>query len=411
MSMSNHYRNLRMGDWATRFRQRTLANPNYAFDTVGGRYVVLCFYGSTQNQGGAAALEAAFAATDIFDDSFASFFGVVHDRADIEQSRVAEHYPGYRFFIDLDGRVGRAFGALPLPSPEGPADEQTSDKQTNDEQTNDEQTKDEQTNEVQLLPRWVLLDPMLRVLEVIPFTNDSTHIELMLERMRSLPPVANFADMDIHPPVLMIPRVFPSSFCDELIAHYRQEGGEDSGFMTEVDGMTIGRLDHTHKRRRDLLLTDETFRTACRSYVERAVVPAISQAYQFQTTRLERYLVARYGGEEKGHFRQHRDNTTKGTAHRRFAVSIFLNEGYEGGAMHFPEYSQQGYRMNTGGALVFSCSMLHTVRPVTAGERFVFLPFLYDEAAADIRDRNMKYVADEAAKPPAEETTSTLEEN
>jgi predicted 2-oxoglutarate/Fe(II)-dependent dioxygenase YbiX len=37
---------------------------------------------------------------------------------------------------------------------------------------------------------------------------------------------------------------------------------------------------------------------------------------------------------------------------------------------------------------VFSCSLLHAVSRVTRGRRYAFLPFLYDEAAAAVRDAN-----------------------
>jgi hypothetical protein len=42
--------------------------------------------------------------------------------------------------------------------------------------------------------------------------------------------------------------------------------------------------------------------------------------------------------------------------------------------------------------VVFSCSLLHQALPVTKGERFAFLPFLYDDAAAKIREENLKYL-------------------
>ena len=38
--------------------------------------------------------------------------------------------------------------------------------------------------------------------------------------------------------------------------------------------------------------------------------------------------------------------------------------------------------------MVFSCSLLHQALPVTAGVRYAFLPFLYDEAAARLREAN-----------------------
>ena len=37
---------------------------------------------------------------------------------------------------------------------------------------------------------------------------------------------------------------------------------------------------------------------------------------------------------------------------------------------------------------MFSCSLLHEAAPVTSGKRYVFLPFLYDEEAARVREEN-----------------------
>jgi len=107
---------------------------------------------------------------------------------------------------------------------------------------------------------------------------------------------------------------------------------------------------------------------------------------------MERWLVACYDGAEGGHFGAHRDNTTPGTAHRRFAVSINLNDGFEGGGVSFPEYGPTAFVAPAGGAVVFSCSLLHAVSPVSAGQRYAFLPFLYDEDAARIRERNLHTV-------------------
>ena len=43
---------------------------------------------------------------------------------------------------------------------------------------------------------------------------------------------------------------------------------------------------------------------------------------------------------------------------------------------------------------MFSCSLLHEATPVTAGRRYAFLPFLYDEAAARIRLANNPHLGE-----------------
>jgi len=73
-------------------------------------------------------------------------------------------------------------------------------------------------------------------------------------------------------------------------------------------------------------------------------------------------------------------------------VTLNLNSGeYQGGALRFPEFGPQVYQPPTGGAIVFSCSLLHEATPVTQGRRYAFLPFLYDESAAQLRARNHRY--------------------
>jgi predicted 2-oxoglutarate/Fe(II)-dependent dioxygenase YbiX len=153
------------------------------------------------------------------------------------------------------------------------------------------------------------------------------------------------------------------------------------------------------------MIEDEQLQAAFRARLNARLSPEIRRAFNFNPTRIERYIVACYDGADQGFFRAHRDNTTKGTAHRRFAVTINLNTGdYEGGELCFPEFGPQTYVAPAGGAVVFSCSLLHEARPVTKGRRYATLPFLYDDAAAKIREANLKFLAENdalAEKEPA----------
>ena len=135
-------------------------------------------------------------------------------------------------------------------------------------------------------------------------------------------------------------------------------------------------------------------------------MPAIERSFAFKATRIERYIVACYDGAEQGHFRAHRDNTTPGTAHRRFAVTINLNaEDYEGGELCFPEFGPRTYRAPTGGAVVFCCSLQHRAMPVLSGVRYCTLPFLYDDKGAEIRAENAKTIIPAKSPDTAEEDT------
>lgn len=349
------------GDPAPWFQGRALNNPRFAFDTVAGRYVVLCFFGSAADPRAQAALIAAARRSILFDDAFACFFGVTRDPEDAAAGRIADRIPGYRFFIDADGAISRAYGAL----------------------DGDGAARD----------LWVVLDPRLRVIGVAAFSADGGEAEAVLDFLQRQPPPQRHAGIELQAPILLLPNVFEHALCERLVALYESHGGEESGFMRQVDGKTVPMHDPSHKRRKDHVIEDEALIAALRARFLRRVVPEIQRAHQFLATRMERHIVACYDAEDGGHFRAHRDNTTAGTAHRRFAVSINLNADFDGGEVSFPEYGPRGFKPPPGGAVVFSCSLLHAVSKVTRGRRYAYLPFLYDEAAAAIRERNRDALA------------------
>ncbi len=58
-------------------------------------------------------------------------------------------------------------------------------------------------------------------------------------------------------------------------------------------------------------------------------------------------------------------------------MTLNLNtEDYVGGELVFPEYGPHKYRPESGGGVIFSCSLIHEALPVTSGRRFTLLTFL-----------------------------------
>lgn len=370
------------GDPAPSFVQRSAANPRYAFDTAAGRYLVLCFYGSAGDAQGREAIDAALRRPDLFDDERACFFGVSVDPEDEATGRVANRVPGHRHFWDFDLAVSRLYGVVAKDA-------------------------DPASRPLALARRWIVIDPTMRVLAVVPFRSDRGDQSEVMAVLDALPPPERFAGVELMAPVLFLPRVFEPEFCRHLIGLYQAHGGTESGFMREVDGRTVGVSDPSFKRRRDHDIADREVIRAIQERFVRRVVPQIAKAHQFRVTRMERYVVSCYAAEDGGHFAPHRDNTTRGTAHRRFAVSVNLNDDFDGGEVSFPEFGPRGFKAPPGGAVVFSCSLLHKVSRVTRGRRFAFLPFLYDDAAARLREENARYVGDagsgyRAAAPAAD---------
>jgi predicted 2-oxoglutarate/Fe(II)-dependent dioxygenase YbiX/peroxiredoxin len=363
---------LQPGDPAPWFRQRSTSHPSYSFDTVGGRYVVMLFIGSASDDQGSRALEAVLNNRALFDDDRACFFGITIDPSDESAGRVRQQLPGIRYFWDFNGAVSRLYGGVPIDAKAG-------------------------STNVPIRRFWLILDPTLHVMNVFPFASDGNH-QPVFDYVRGLPEPGRFARIEINAPVIVLPNVFEPELCARLIGFYQANGGEASGYMEEVDGKTVMQQDSFRKVRKDYLVKDQETVTLIQRRVQNRIAPEILKVHFFNASRMERYIVSCYSAEDGGHFFAHRDNTTKGTAHRRFAVSINLNEEFDGGELSFPEYGPKSIKIPVGAAVVFSCSLLHAVSKVTRGKRYAFLPFLYDEAAAEIRMANNKFLDDSLGK-------------
>ncbi|HEY4163006.1 MAG TPA: 2OG-Fe(II) oxygenase [Dongiaceae bacterium] len=367
MSERRHWR--LPGDPAPWFQAPSNINPSFQFSSAAGRYIVLCFFGSGDDPAGRALIDGLRGQRTLFADPDHYCFGVSigpRNRTDPDLSALQ---PGMDIFWDTDGAVSRLYGALPCDS-EGLADG--------------------------FQRVTYILGRDLRVVARILETDPVRQAALAVAMLRELPKPAGRAPGATQAPVLVLPDVFEPALCRRLIEAYDAAGGTESGYMSDRDGKTVEIMDHRHKRRSDWTIADPALKQATQVCIRRRVAPEIEKAFQFATTRMERYLVCCYATEGGGYFRPHRDNTTMGTAHRRFAVTVNLNTGdYTGGELTFPEFGSATFAPPPGGAVVFSCSLLHEALPVLSGKRYAFLPFLYDEAAAKLREANNPYLGDE----------------
>jgi predicted 2-oxoglutarate/Fe(II)-dependent dioxygenase YbiX/peroxiredoxin len=357
-------RPLSVGESAPWFHLPTSKKLRYNFDTAAGRYLLLVFFGSSADPQAHAVLQRLASVRAVFDDARVSFFGITTDPDDVAQARVQDALPGVRFFHDLEAKVSALYGAQP---PDGGYS-----------------------------PVSYLLDPGLRVLHTLAWTGDPAgHVAQLATWLAGLPaPEPEHAAVP-QAPVLVVPRVFSPELCAALMGYYQQHGGVDSGFMRDINGQTTTVIDHGFKRRGDRMIEDLPLERACVAALRARLLPEIVKAFQFQASHLERALISCYDAQDSGHFAAHRDNTTLATRHRRFAVSLFLNSGqYAGGQLQFPEFGSALYSAPAGGAVVFSCSLLHKATAVTRGQRYMFLPFLYDSAAQELRQANMQHLSD-----------------
>jgi len=326
---------------------------------------LLAFIGDGNNPAARAFTDTLAEANLPKDDNELALFAVSREEQDQHNENLARVFKWGRVFHDPDMEIARSYGLV---------------RKTEDG--------------LFFTGGWYLLDPTLRVYS----KGTLEEADKLISAIRSLPAAKDHAapGQELWAPVLMVPRVLSPRFCAHLIDLYRRGTAAPSGFMREIDGRTVPVMDTKFKRRCDVDIEDKETRDTLNRAISLRLKPEIKKAFQFNTTRIERYIVSRYGAEDAGYFKRHRDNTTSGTAHRRFAVSINLNaEDYEGGELMFPEFGTRTYKPPTGGAVVFSCSLLHEATPVTKGERFATLPFLYDDDAAKIRKQNKSKIDSE----------------
>ena len=262
-----------------------------AFDPFPGRHIALAFLGSASGRGPEAALAALEANRRLVDEGRAAFFAVVSERGSGPEIAHEARFPSIRFLWDGD-ETARAFG-------------------------------------VDL--SWVILDPMLRVIDVAPLEDT----DRALPQLNGSPPHRPF-DPCAPAPILTLAHVFEPELCAHLVDGFERAGGKESGFMQDQDGRSVENFDDGWKRRRDFHLTDPQLIANLRARIGRRICPEIKKAFQIRLTRIERDLVARYDSETGGHFGPHRDDTGMSVAHRRFAVSINLNADFDGARFRFP---------------------------------------------------------------------------
>ena len=224
-----------------------------------------------------------------------------------------------------------------------------------------------------------VLDLNLRVLYTFELDDSSDAIQLTQAALDEHATYPRARSITQAAPVLLIPNILDAEICQLLTEIWERGETQATGVEQSVDGGREERLSEELKRRRDFIVTDEELIKVLSSNVGRRVIPELRKAFVYDATRFEGFKIVCYEGEVAGFFHAHRDNLSPSTTHRRFAMSLNLNEDYDGGQLRFPEYGEELYKPDLGAAVLFSCSHLHEVLPVTAGRRFALLSFLFGD--------------------------------
>jgi peroxiredoxin len=349
---------VQIGDPAPWFSASSGSGPEpVAFDELAGRVILLFFFGAAAQPDVATTLSSLDPSSEIFDGDRFLFLGVSHDPDDFAQERVPNQI-GHIYLLDASDDAARRYGVGA-------------------------------TSTSVFRPTAFLLSPALQILDIIPFDKPEDFVRRSASALRAL--LTRYPS-EQNVPMIVAPNVFDLGFCRQLIDLYDAAGGRELGAI-EKNGKIVERFDQQLRKRLDYYVADEAVIARCRELISRRLLPLVYRAFQFKVTRIERYLIGCYDATTGGYFRPHRDNTAPIVAHRRFAVSIILNDDFDGGALAFPEFGRKTYRTAPGDAIVFSCALLHEVTTVTRGRRYAFISFLYDEASQRMREEFMRSTA------------------
>jgi len=183
---------------------------------------------------------------------------------------------------------------------------------------------------------------------------------------------ANLVIQSPMAPVLILPRVFEPDFCAQVIRLWEKGDRGDGGVSSRYGNVGVENL----KRTEDYMVVEPMMQAAISNRLAYRIGPELLKVFLFDREfAFDAHVVLSYSAEGRHFFGPHRDNGAPTTADRVFAVSLNLNDGFEGGELVFPEYGGLRISPELGAAAVFSCSLLHRALPVTRGRRFVLTTF------------------------------------
>ena len=225
-----------------------------------------------------------------------------------------------------------------------------------------------------LRQRVIALDPNLRVATTFDTRALLAAAEAIGELARSVRADGG-ADLCLTTPmapVLVLPRVFEPDFCTQLIRLWGKGDHKDSGVSSRYGNVDMAAL----KRTEDYTIVEPMMLKAVSDRLAYRIGPELTKVFAFDREfTFDAHVVLSYSAEGRHFFAAHRDNGAPATADRAFAVSLNLNDDFEGGELVFPEYAAVRVSPPAGAAAVFSCSLLHAVGPVTRGRRYALTTF------------------------------------
>ena len=192
----------------------------------------------------------------------------------------------------------------------------------------------------------------------------------------------NFKDIDfkeikqLDPPIIIVPNVISESLKNELISFHDKSNRKNIELK--------GTKNRTH------VFTDNNLTKKLDDKLSKSLFPELKKIFNVEITHRENYKICSYNAEDKGKFHAHRDSVYP-YGHRRFAMSLILNDDYKDGGIIFPEYNNKTYKPEPCSAVIFPTPLYHQVLEVSEGTRYVIISFLFGDHEAEYKKEFNKY--------------------
>ena len=198
--------------------------------------------------------------------------------------------------------------------------------------------------------------------------------------------INEYLDNNINIPYLTIDNVFSEKLLNKIINFYH------------IKKKNNKLIDHKHLTKdRSHVYPDLELEKEIDNKLSRTVLSELKKVFYFDAKYRETYKITSYDSVSSGRFHAHRD-TPLPYQHRKYAMSLLLNDDYEGGELYFPEYGIK-IKPKANTAIIFPGISTHQVLTVTKGSRMAMITFfvngktkpIYKIKSHFFDDKNIKY--------------------
>jgi predicted 2-oxoglutarate/Fe(II)-dependent dioxygenase YbiX len=177
--------------------------------------------------------------------------------------------------------------------------------------------------------------------------------------------------------------VFSNDFVEELLQYAKNNRFQD--------GMVGNRVDPKQKIRKDLFISNDKLIKDVDNIVYDKIYDDVKKEFDSDIKFRERWKFGWYKSDDGGYYNVHRDDIIA-TKYRKMSMTVALSDPseYGGGEFYLPELKKE-FKLKKGDAIVFRSSVMHGVKPVTSGERYILASFMFDDDGRRIKEELKQY--------------------